>query len=71
MYIFNIHFQYETGSFQKWLNKVTDKCKAEGIKISKASGSHCKKIERAFYKAFYVYSGAGNDQGFKEMTDGM
>lgn len=60
-----VHF----GSFQKWLDKVTDQCQAKGIKIAKSSGSHCKKIERAFYKAFYVYSGQGNDEGFKEMTD--
>merc|ERR1712083_109112 len=32
------------------------------------SGAHCKKIERAFYKAFYVYS-SDSDDGYKEMTD--
>eukprot|EP01084_Bolivina_argentea_P171390 296940_1 len=58
-----------SGSFQKWLDKVNGVCKDKNIKVKSNSGAHCKKIERAFYKAFYVYSSEANDEGYKEMTD--
>ena len=33
------------------------------------SGAKGKNIERAFYKAFYVYAVSHGDNGFKQMTD--
>eukprot|EP01083_Nonionella_stella_P083105 229643_1 len=56
--------------FQKWLEAIQDECEKRGIdpdhyECSKAKG---KRIERAFYKAFYVYND-DLDHGFKRMTD--
>eukprot|EP01084_Bolivina_argentea_P315668 546941_1 len=47
--------QTHVSSLQKWLDKVIKQCTAQGIKIKSNSGAQVKKIERAFYKAFYVY----------------
>eukprot|EP01083_Nonionella_stella_P183245 661640_1 len=60
----------EIGSLKKWLKKVDDECKKRRIKMVSNSGAKAKNIERAFYKAFYVYARDKNEsEGFKEMTD--
>eukprot|EP01084_Bolivina_argentea_P060489 110514_1 len=58
--------QTHISSFQQWIDKVVKQCNIQNIKISKNSGAKCKKIERAFYKAFYVYP---DKNGYKQMTD--
>eukprot|EP01083_Nonionella_stella_P030323 83151_1 len=60
----------EIGSFKKWISKVEDECKKLNIKMVSNSGAKAKNIERAFYKAFYVYARDKKEsEGFKEMTD--
>eukprot|EP01084_Bolivina_argentea_P123476 218819_1 len=58
--------QTHVSSFQTWLEKVVKQCNIQKVKIVENSGAKIKKIQRAFYKAFYVYS---QQDGFKEMTD--
>eukprot|EP01084_Bolivina_argentea_P060488 110513_1 len=53
-------------SFETWLDKVCKTCDKQNIKIKSFSGAMCKKMERAFYKAFYGYY---DKDGFKQMTD--
>merc|ERR1712228_1109404 len=55
-------------SFEVWLDKIVNQCKKENINIVSFSGAKTKKIERAFYKAFYVYS-TMDENGFQQMTD--
>eukprot|EP01083_Nonionella_stella_P010286 29351_1 len=58
--------QTHVSSFQKWIDKVTRQCEVQNVKIRENSGAKMKKIERAFYKAFYVYD---QEDGFRQMTD--
>lgn len=56
--------------FQKWLDdKVMKQCKKEGIKMKEdRPKAKLKGMDRAFYKAFYVY-GKDDDEGYQRMTD--
>eukprot|EP01083_Nonionella_stella_P179835 639572_1 len=56
------------GEFKAWLNTIEEQCKKKNIIIKTNSGAHVKAIERAFYKAFYVYKTEKND-GYRYMTD--
>eukprot|EP01083_Nonionella_stella_P159722 521387_1 len=58
--------QTHISSFKTWLAKVEKQCAIQNIKILKSSDAKVKQIERAFYKAHYVYD---ERDGFKEMTD--
>eukprot|EP01083_Nonionella_stella_P129629 393328_1 len=58
--------QTHISSFRTWLAKVEKQCEIQNITILKSSGAKVKQIERAFYKAHYVYD---EHDGFKEMTD--
>eukprot|EP01083_Nonionella_stella_P141735 437270_1 len=60
--------QTHVSSFQMWIDKIIKQCAIQEIKIVQNSNAKTKKIERSFYKAFYVY-GATSNEGFKEMTD--
>eukprot|EP01083_Nonionella_stella_P190377 705068_1 len=60
----NLHL----GQFENWLSLLEAHCMKRQIRIVNSSGAKGKKIERAFYKAFYVYGMKSND-GFKKMTD--
>eukprot|EP01083_Nonionella_stella_P032547 89104_1 len=57
------------GRFDDWLHTLYAHCEKE-LRICNinTSGAKGKNIERAFYKAFYVY-GMKSDDGFKQMTD--
>eukprot|EP01083_Nonionella_stella_P152172 487394_1 len=58
--------QTHLSSFTSWLQKVVKQCEKEKVNIVSYSGAKVKRIERAFYKAFYVYA---EEEGFKQMTD--
>ena len=60
----NLHI----GEFQNWLDLLKMHCLKRGVQIVSQSGAKRKNIERAFYKAFYVY-GMQSNEGFKQMTD--
>eukprot|EP01083_Nonionella_stella_P120544 361273_1 len=61
----NVHLT----SFEALVKELEQKCKQQHINIVQKSDAKAKKIERAFYKAFFVYNAQFGDQGFKRMTD--
>eukprot|EP00485_Elphidium_margaritaceum_P024290 CAMPEP_0202710604 /NCGR_PEP_ID=MMETSP1385-20130828/22563_1 /ASSEMBLY_ACC=CAM_ASM_000861 /TAXON_ID=933848 /ORGANISM="Elphidium margaritaceum" /LENGTH=652 /DNA_ID=CAMNT_0049370175 /DNA_START=71 /DNA_END=2029 /DNA_ORIENTATION=+ len=60
----NLHI----GEFRSFLNLLRDYCLKSKINICELGEAKGKSIERAFYKAFYVY-GMHSSDGFKQMTD--
>jgi len=56
------------GKFKDLISCIADECGKQGIKIKDNSGAKEKDIERAFYKAFYIYS-FERDDGHKQLTD--
>jgi len=57
--------------FKDWMQNVEHECEAHNIKIVSKSEVHGKSIDRAFYKAFYVYGEKFGDAGYQHMTDVM
>eukprot|EP01083_Nonionella_stella_P254478 874389_1 len=56
------------GKFKDLISCIIDECGKQKISIKNNSGAKEKDIERAFYKAFYVYSFEHED-GHKQLTD--
>ena len=55
--------------FKGLIEAIVDECESKKIKIKDNSGAKEKEIERAFYKAFYIYSFEDRENGHKQLTD--
>ena len=53
--------------FIEFMKKIQNECQKQNIIIYKNTGVSCKKIARAFYKSFYVYS--QDSYGYRKLTD--
>eukprot|EP01083_Nonionella_stella_P087339 242944_1 len=51
-------------TFKEWLANVQQICQKNEIHVVHTSGASAKNVDRAFYKAFFVYNGH-----FNQMTD--